>query len=646
MTRAQFDSLVQALEQKFAGRYRTLAWRTALVAAMGYAGFLAWVLAIAAVGIAAFVGALFAPPVASVLLIIVGACVLAVALWQAVEVLWLPAPASKQTALRREQAPELFALLARLRRELRMPRIHRVLLSVELNASIQRRSRLGFLGWTRNVMTLGLPLMDLLTPAEFEAVAAHECAHLSPRHGRFAAWTYRVRGTWLLLVSRLQEPPKSSFSHTVRRALGRFFHWYWQRFHAYFFVMSRWHEYEADRCAAEWSGVEPAAAALWKIDVCSRRLDQRFWPELWRESTAEAQPPSDVSRRLLVFLAGPAEGHDADRWRQAAAQHITDNSDTHPCLSDRLAAFGGTLPRGEGGMPRPPSPSAAQAFLGTRLDELRGQADAVWREEAMPAWRARHGRAASIQRRLRDVEQTNSPTAAAGAAAVSTLWERAAAALELDGPAAAEPLLREVLASRPTHGMANLALGRALLERGNEEGATYLRRVLVEPDNALIPDACQTLARYFQTTGQADQMRAVYDELSLFQLAQSEGDGVSARDAFAAADLTPAELQALQSVLAADRQLQEAHLARKLLRHPSQRPLFVLCVGTRRGLFAGLSAERDAELVGRLIPRVRLPGSVLVISPHRQFRALGRKIKATPGSRIDVSAVDGAARPR
>jgi hypothetical protein len=137
-------------------------------------------------------------------------------------------------------------------------------------------------------------------------------------------------------------------------------------------------------------------------------------------------------------------------------------------------------------------------------------------------------------------------------------------------------------------------------------------------------------------------MRSVHEDLSSFEQAQNEAPGeragVSASDRFVAVELPDAELETLHAALAAERELAEAYLARKQLRHVAQRGVFVLCVRTRRGFFGGSSAAADLALVARLVPKVRLPGSVLVISPHRGFRKLAHKIMAMPGARLDLAA--------
>lgn len=635
MSRSEFDATVERIEQRYAGRYRALAWRTALMVALGYAGFLAWVLSLAAVGFAAFAVATFELSAVSLVFIVIGACALGIALWQAAEVLWLPGDDSEYCRLRRKDVPQLFGLMEKMRRELRAPRIHRVELSMELNASIRQESRLGILGWQRNSMRLGLPLMEILTPAEFESVLAHEYAHVSASHGRFGAWIYRTRGTWMQLFERMQSPTTSTFSRWMRTLLAKFLDWYWPRFQAYLFVISRAHEYAADRTAAEWSGAATAAAALWKLDVTARRLEQRFWPELQRAANVETEPPQQITLRMRDYLAERASAADEALWNAQALASVTDNSDTHPSLRDRIASFGGSVTACEAiGCPAPPARTAAEELLGDKLPPLRATVDGQWREEVATTWRARHHRASAVQQRVSEL--TNASRSVDGN--TTAMWERAYSTLDLHGFEAAEPQLRELLAVRPTHAAANLALGRHLLALGNVDGVACLQKILDQPDDALFAEACQTLAQHFKSTGQTAELRQVNVQLGAYEQDQAESvrerSTVTPGDTFLHHALAASELKMLSQLLFEDGDLAEAYLVRKQLRLRAHQPLYVLCVRTRIGWFGGSNGGRDAALVERLIPRVRLPGRVLVIAPQGGFRPLARAVMRISGARL------------
>lgn len=639
MAQADFEAIVVDLERRYAYRYPALARRTALIVLLGYSGFLAWVLSIFIAGVCALAGAALAPQPWGIVFVVVGALLLGVAVWQALLVLWLPRCEEPPFELTASDAPELFALLQRMRRELRTPPIRRVSLTIEMNASVGQRSRLGILGWSYQVMQLGLPLMEMLTPAEFEAVLAHECGHLSARHGRFGAWIYRTRETWQQLFIRLQNPPTSRLSRTCRSFLWRFVDWYWPRFHAYFFVTSRVHEYDADRCAVDWSGPVVAAASLWKIDLCGRRVEREFWARLWRGAGDEPEAPSDVSQRMLAFFASEARSPDAPRWCRQTAAAVTDRADTHPCVAERVAAMGGSIEACQAiGFPTAPEVSAAKALIGGRLDAVRARLDQDWQKSVANAWRQQAGRAASLKRRLEKVDGVAAPAAVS----VTELWTRATSQFEVHGFDAAEPILREVVARKPTHAAANLLLGRGLLERGDADGEARLQAILDLHENELIPDACATLAQHFQANGRQASLHEIRATLGRYHAAQAaaqqERSVVSVKDAFLPADLEASDQLALHEILSRDADLAEAYVVRKQLKHFTHQPLFILCVRSKSGYFGRTSAAVDDAIVARLIPQVRLPGRILIVSPHGGFRALARKIMSFPEAKAFPAA--------
>jgi predicted Zn-dependent protease len=259
--------------------------------------------------------------------------------------------------------------------------------------------------------------------------------------------------------------------------------------------------------------------------------------------------------------------------------------------------------------------------------------DRDWQEQVADEWRARHHRAASVQRRADELAQTDLRHEA-----VATLWERACATLDLHGPDTAEPLLRELLSQRPAHAPANLALGRHLLSRGQSEGESLLRRILDQPESELVPEACQVLAQHYQSSGQADELRQVHARQGRFQQTQAdairERISVTAQDHLVPHGLSDLELASLCATLAADSELAEAYLVQKELKNWTHQPLYVLCVRTRPSFFGRSKAAQDMALVQRLIPQVRLAGRVLVISPQGGFRSLARKIMTSPEANI------------
>jgi Zn-dependent protease with chaperone function len=536
----------------------------------------------------------------------------------------------------RREAPQLYELLDELRRELRSAPFHQVLAGPMCNAAVVQVPRLGVLGWPRNYLLLGLPLMEGQSPGEFRAVLAHEFAHLARGHGRFSRWIYRLRRSWEQVFAQLSRPRREG-EVSLRPVVGKFIDWFWPRFNAHAFVLSRANEYEADAVAARLAGAEQLASSLFRSAVHGLLLDEKFWPDFWKSARDLAQPPANVLLSLRQALREGPPAADGRRWIEQSFRNPTTNADTHPCLTDRLRALN-RLPdgieRGEFPALSPEtSPNAAESFLGAALEPIRLEVEQHWRKQAESPWRERHEKAAALDHRLQALERAVPEPGLD----VDSLWDKARVTLELQGDEAAEPLLRQILALSPDHAPANFYLGRRRLGDGHEDGEALLERAMSEDEEAF-PQACELLHAHYRRTGRTDRLRELDARMDRFErdlaASRTERRTVTAEDPLIPHGLTNAELSALQTLLACDRELMVADLARKELRHFPKQKLFLLCVQARRAWHRLPDADRTQALVHRLTRAVPLPGRVLVFASQGSFRKLARRLAGIEGARV------------
>lgn len=205
MSREQFVALVKRLEA-YAERHPTLyRIRVYALGVLGYAYiFLILVgllLAVAAAAYAAVVG-----KGAGALYLVQGIAALLALIGVVVRSLWVRMPLPEGLALAPAVVPRLFEAVEKIRKALQSPKVHQVMLTNDFNAGVVQWPRLGAFGWPRNYLVLGLPLMQALSPEQFEAVLAHEFGHVSRSHGRFTAWIYRIRKTWIQLQYFPEKP--------------------------------------------------------------------------------------------------------------------------------------------------------------------------------------------------------------------------------------------------------------------------------------------------------------------------------------------------------------------------------------------------------------------------------------------------------
>ena len=470
--------------------------------------------------------------------------------------------------LTRAQAPQLFAHVDEIGQQLNAPRPHYVLLTDEFNAAVAQVPRFGIFGGHRNYLIVGLQLMSALSPEEFKSVLAHEFGHLSANHSKFSGRIYRVRRIWMNLMEQFSEGSNLIF--------GPFFNWYAPYFGAYSFVLARQNEYVADRCAAEICTPRVAANALTRGAVVGGYLFERVWPEVFKSAGREPQPPADVYTRVRGAIDAPLESATANRWLAEAVNRPTDLGDTHPSLTQRLASM-----KQEPQLAPRQGQSAAEFYLGERLNELTQQMDAQWHEGIAPAWGERY----------RAMEETRAKLEAIEAKAETEpltddeAWLRADATEDFGDEERAFALFGAYLTAHPDQARAHFAIGRLLLARDDEGGLEHLERALAMEHQATLP-ACQLAETFLLQRDQSEKARA-WRERGLrygdqLEAAQAERRALKPKDALLPPELPATEGERLRAHFAAHPLVGEVYLARKAVQHFPDIPLYVIGVEMHR----------------------------------------------------------------
>ncbi len=605
-----------------------------LLALLSYASLLAWLAVSFLVAVPFVAGGIFAfPEPVAWALIGIGCFIAAFGLITLVAVLRVRLEPPTGLEIRRADSPALFAMLDQLQASLRASAVHKVVLSWDCNAGVWATPRLGLFGWSRHHLELGLPLLEILSLEELHSVLAHEFAHISGQHGRITGWIYRLRRYW---VKAFEQAQRRVTTHRVslRALFLKFFSWIWPRFSAYSFVLSRANEFKADAIAARFGGRENAASALLSLKLYSRLIYERFWPDLWRHTADEPEPPADVFDRLRAALHAGVPAEQAGLWLREAYRVFTSHEDTHPCLTERVQALGSvrfTKDKVER-FPAPVQTSAAAALFGANLPRLQADLTRLWQKEATENWHLNRAKS----RLFREQVETLERVAPLSESNPEVLWDKARALAELQGDADAEPLLRQVLALRPTHALANFHLGRSLLAVGNPAGEEFLERAMTA-NESLVPAAGGILTEHFTRNGQPARVRDVRARLdrhdARMAASQAERNSVNANDTFIAHELALEALVQLEAVLRKETEVAAAFLVRKELKHFPEQRLFVLVIRLTRRWYVPPNPSKSAAVVSRLVREVRLPGRVLVIGEQGGFAAVAKKAKKVAGAR-------------
>ena len=529
-------------------------------------------------------------------------------------------PEGRQLA--RDEAPQLFAHVDEIGQQLNTPRPHHVLLTDEFNAAVAQIPRWGIFGGHRNYLIVGLQLMSALSPEEFKSVLAHEFGHLSANHSKFSGRIYRIRRIWMNLMEQFQGNSNLIFSP--------FFNWYAPYFGAYSFVLARQNEYVADRCAAEVCTPRVAANALTRGAVVGGYLFERVWPEVFQSAGRQPQPPSDVYTRVRGAIGAPLEAATASKWLAEAVNCPTDSVDTHPSLTQRLASM-----KQDAQLAPRQGQSAAEFYLGDKLDELTRQMDAQWHEGIAPLWSERYREMEETRAKLEAVEAK----AQTEALTDDEQWLRADATEDFGDEARAFELFGQYLQAHPDEARAHFAVGRLLLARDDETGISHLERAATLEHRATLP-ACGLAESFLLQRNRAAEA-AAWRERGLrygdkLEHAQAERSSLRPKDALLPHQLSADEIEKLRAHFAAHPLVGEVYLAQKVVTHFPETPLYIIGIEMKKKKLSISSDEAvRQQAFGAALQNLPFPHEALFVPLDTDNgRAFAKPLRKIEGALI------------
>lgn len=225
-----------------------------------------------------------------------------------------------------DENPRLFDKLSEIAAKTDQEMPEEVYLVPDMNAFVSSRG--GWMGFgSRRVMGVGLPLLQVTSVSEFEAILAHEFGHYHGGDTKLGPWIYKTRSA---IGRTLENLGDEGWLHLP-------FRWYGNLFMRITQAISRAQEFTADRLAATIVGARPLIEGLKRVHA-----EGPAFSAYWRN---EAIPVLQAG-----FHAPLLEGFDrflnVPRIRTAVQESLEsemedgegDPYDSHPPLRDRIAA--------------------------------------------------------------------------------------------------------------------------------------------------------------------------------------------------------------------------------------------------------------------------------------------------------------------
>lgn len=627
MTRIEFDQLVENLERRFEGRTKALTRSAVTWALIGYLALITGLIASLGIIIGCVLLVSTAPNAATIKLGFLLGFAAAVIAWSILRGVWVRCGVPEGEIIVAKDAPSLFRLIEDTGKAAGGVPIEQVLITPDLNACVVQSPRFGIFGWHRNYLCLGIQLMDLMEPEEFRSVLAHEFAHLSKSHGRTGNWLYRIRNSWENVAKSLGQQ-----GGILVRPLGLFFQWFWPRFNARAFVLSRANEYEADAFAASLTSPPVTISALTRIAIESLRLQENFWGKMDQRAATEPEPPRELFNEIAAFAREKIESGTASRWLTQQYARITDTSDTHPSLKDRISALGGAADS----PPAMISESASARLLGHDVAErCRTLFSKNWRREHFKFWVECSEQARTNREKLEGLATKMAGAAETGEA--TAIWDTLRLQLEVHGVSAMRQDLAAFVESNPDHLEARYILGSHLLSVDEPSGVEMVERVAANlPIYAI--DCYGVLAAYHDRQGNAAAIRELKRQADehevVMERAFRERHFLTKNDPFIPHGLTPDELSVAQSVLLSIPEVSAAWLVRKEVKEFPAWKSYALIVRFKFRTFEFISQKRIEELLQKILDGAALDGYIVIMQAKSETKAIWKKIRNIEAANI------------
>lgn len=518
--------------------------------------------------------------------------------------------------------PQLDALLRDTAAACDAPKIEKVLITRDFNCGVVQRARFGVLFSHENYLTLGLPLMLSLTPAQFRAILAHEFGHISRGHGRLGATVYAIRASWFAMHDQIAR--RSSF---IVRAMLPFYRWFVPMFDRASASVTRDLERESDQIAQRVAGSEACAEALVTSAVRNLHIVKRFWQPLESELAASSEPPVEVFVRLSS-VANSEVPDAAELLAQYRSAPPTPH-DTHPTLDARLSALNVQGDMVLERIAQPVSESAFSALFASTAGPLLIRESQQWVNDIRPIWRQAHSSQMARQERLRQLDERASQATLepqeARQRALLAHSERRADALAL---------LESTHDDSPEDPQVGVALGEALLPGRESEGIALLEEIARARMEFAIP-CYQMLVSNAIRKGQsaeAARFRSVMNGVQAQVIeAQRERANFSAHERLDPHHLSDDEVAQVESSIKGATGVESAYLVRRTHSSFPRTPSYY-CAILREPNLNGIGDVAFARHVQRSGP---YPAGILfqVIRPEKDA-ALLEVLRSVPGAHI------------
>lgn len=384
--------------------------------------------------------------------------------------------------LTEQQAPALFELVETLRDAFQTAPIRDIHLTDKADLVMQRVPRNGYPFLVRQVLQIGMPALQCLSPEQFKCLLAACLGELSAVRADIPGWIGQLARTW----RQLQVATAGRWEPAALLYRG-FLAAYVPALTALARRLDSNHRLRRDHYALEVASDDLVVDMLAGDIIMRRFLDEHYWPTVYRTAEHSATPSFKVFRNLEAVFRKRASDEQIQVWLREAYVGKWRSDDRDPGLRMRLNEIG----HGELRYHPHAGSSAAQTLLGASHQWVLDRCDVRWAEEHGEEWRARHEKSQRQYERLDILRKLLRRHGLHGAEAM----EYAALVKRYGEPEEALEAYRAILELNPNDAKIVFGVGKYLLACRDPQGVQVLEHAMTL-DKRYVDPACRLISGF------------------------------------------------------------------------------------------------------------------------------------------------------
>lgn len=427
--------------------------------------------------------------------------------------------------LKEDKAPRLHEIITEVGQTYTAPGIDRIIIHDHYQLEMIAVPRFGLPLVKTNVLYIGLPVLQTLSPLQFKGALARKLGQFTAEHNRLTHWIYRFRN-YCILYQRSYNRNKSPIYSPLRL----FFKYYSPLLEAITVQAARKDELEADMYALQVMNDSELADVILRQEVCSKFIQTKYWPKIHAMLRKNPNSPDHLPHINMPTVLRKALTEN--EFAQIMKDLINAESswkDAMPDLHARLEHIGQT----KLDIPPPVMETAAQRYLGDAFSAVVKLLD--------KQWLAKNGKSANSAKKNADPTSVKTsvkkePSVNNDASMLETTevdeslpleeqkfkslsnkarqsrlsqneaFELATYTEKFEGKAAAIAMYQKILKNDPNHAKTIFAVGRILLSSNDPSGVNILEKAM-KLDKGCIAQACWMLAKYYKALGDEERSK-------------------------------------------------------------------------------------------------------------------------------------------